>query len=147
MNSKIPRDLFLKLPGTVDYIDQIREFIEKNARKSGLNDEDVDAVVLSIDEAVANIIEHSYEGRHISKKDRLISIYIRVDDSSFTIKLTDNGRFFDPTTADSVDIDNHLNQYKTNGLGIHFMRQLMDEIRYSHSKKDGNVLELVKYIK
>ncbi|MCK4908194.1 MAG: ATP-binding protein, partial [Spirochaetes bacterium] len=68
MNPKIPRDLFLKLPGTVDYIDQIREFIEKNARKSGLNDEDVDAVVLSIDEAVANIIEHSYEGNHISEK-------------------------------------------------------------------------------
>jgi anti-sigma regulatory factor (Ser/Thr protein kinase) len=36
---------------------------------------------------------------------------------------------------------------KTNGYGVHIMRQFMDEVQYSSSDQTGNTLRLVKHLK
>jgi anti-sigma regulatory factor (Ser/Thr protein kinase) len=39
-----------------------------------------------------------------------------------------------------------MNSLQVGGLGIHFMRKLMDEVHYSFNGKQGNTLVLVKKI-
>ena len=63
-------------------------------------------------------------------------------DSAFCIRLTDDGRAFDPTA--------HLTKAKPEemqigGLGISLIRQLVDEIHYER-KEERNILGLVKKI-
>lgn len=59
----------------------------------------------------------------------------------FTI--TDNGIPFDPTQQKEVDISLPAEKRKIGGLGIHLVRQLMDELHYRR-ENDRNVLTLIK---
>lgn len=139
--------LSLVVPGTVDFLDTIRAFIDNNAREAGFSAEDVDAIVLSMDEAVANIVEHAYEGSDLPADEQVIHIDVRRRPDNLSICLRDRGAPFDPTDFPGVDLDAHLGAYKMDGLGIYFIRELMDEIHYRYIPETGNELELVKNLR
>ena len=138
-------ELHLVVPGSVDYLDRIRDFVTRNAQDAGLQPDQVDAVVLSMDEAVANIVEHAYEEMDVPEDDRIIAIDIQNTDTCFTIRLRDQGQEFNPTVLPDVDLDEHLAEFRTGGLGIHFMRELMDELSHRYIPGTGNELIMKKY--
>ena len=59
----------------------------------------------------------------------------------FTI--SDSGIPFDPTAAPEADTTLSAEERQIGGLGIHLVRQLMDEVRYERID-DKNILTLVK---
>ena len=59
----------------------------------------------------------------------------------FTV--TDGGIPFDPTSQAEADITSSVENRKIGGLGIHLVRQLMDEIHYSR-EEGKNILTLIK---
>lgn len=116
------------------------------AAECGLDQTAVFHIELACDEACTNIIEHAYGGEDEGE----IHVSWQLNGSSFIITFHDNGRSFDPasvpqpalppTAMDPLDLDN----VKVGGLGIHFMRQLMDEVQFHFDAKKGNTLTLVK---
>ena len=94
---------------------------------------------LALEEIVSNVMLYAYphsSGRVIvefSKGDRLI----------FTI--TDSGIPFDPTKQKEADITLSAEERQIGGLGIHLVRQIMDEVIYERVE-DKNVLTLIKHI-
>jgi anti-sigma regulatory factor (Ser/Thr protein kinase) len=142
---KGPRRLELSVPGTVNHLDTIRDFIREHSGAAGFSGDTIDAIVLAVDEAVANVVEHAYHDSPLPVEAQVIRLLIEIDARCFLIRLSDRGMPFDPTTAPTVDIDRHLAEFRSDGVGIHFMRQLMDELRYAPDPAGGNVLEMVKY--
>ncbi len=139
----------LTVPGRYEEIQKICQFVAEGAAESGLDETAVFHIELACDEACTNIIEHAYGGEDKGE----INISWQLKDSTFTITLHDNGRSFNPEavpqpalpptppdSASSPDIDN----VKVGGLGIHFMRQLMDDVQFDFDEKEGNTLVLVK---
>ena len=61
----------------------------------------------------------------------------------FTI--TDSGVPFDPTKKEEVDTTLSAEEREIGGLGIHLVRQIMDEVSYERID-DKNVLTLVKKV-
>ena len=62
-----------------------------------------------------------------------------------TFVISDSGKPFDPTTKGDVDTTLPAEERSIGGLGIHLVKQLMDNIQYEY--KDGhNVLTLKKKI-
>ena len=59
----------------------------------------------------------------------------------FTI--TDSGVPFDPTQKEEVDITLSAEEREIGGLGIHLVRQIMDEVKYERTNNQ-NILTLVK---
>lgn len=113
------------------------------AAQSGLDQTAVFHIELACDEACTNVIEHAYGGEDKGE----IAVSWQMQDSSFIINIHDNGRSFNPDAVpvptlppDASDPEN----VKVGGLGIHFMRQLMDEVRFSFDAKAGNTLTLIK---
>ncbi|MCP4419368.1 MAG: ATP-binding protein [Chloroflexi bacterium] len=134
----------LTVLGRYDEIQKICQFMAEGATSGGLSQAALFHIELACDEACTNIIEHAYGGENIGK----IKASWQFDGTSFVIILQDNGRSFNPDsipkpnlpTSTNIDIDN----VKVGGLGIHFMRQLMDDVQFSFDKKTGNTLTLVK---
>ena len=139
----------LTVPGRYEEIQKICQFVADGAAESGLDETAVFHIELACDEACTNIIEHAYGGEGKGE----IAISWQLKDSTFTVTFHDNGRSFNPDAvpepalpptppdpASSPDIDN----VKVGGLGIHFMRQLMDDVQFRFDKKEGNTLVLVK---
>ncbi len=141
----------LTVPGRYDQIQVICEFVSAGARDAGLDADDVFHIELCCDEASTNIIEHAYGAEDVGQ----IRVTYEITGQEFRLTLRDDGRPFDPDTvpepklheesdSNDVQLGDIMNSLKVGGLGIHFMRKLMDEVHYSFNGKHGNTLVLVK---
>lgn len=144
----------LTFPGRYKEIQRICRFVGDGAREAGMDEDAVFHLELCCDEAATNIIEHSYEGE--GKGD--IDVTYEIGEETFKITLHDTGKPFDPNAVpkpNSVDLgetDNDplggiMKSLQVGGLGIHFMRKLMDKVQYRFDDTEGNTLILVKNFK
>lgn len=137
------KTLELSIPGRYESIKDACVFVIKGAGEAGFKDDDLFHIELACDEACTNVIEHSYGAEN--KGD--IRVAWEYDDLSFTITISDDGLPFQPSDiavpvipSDREDLD-HL---KVGGLGIYFMRKLMDEVSFESGETSGNILVMVK---
>ncbi len=139
----------LTIPGRYDEIRRLCDFVSAGAREAGLDEDAVFHVELCCDEAATNIIEHAYGAEDMG------DIVVSYESSAvgFTIMLQDNGRSFNPSAVpapkshaentDVLEADEIVDNLQVGGLGIHFMRNLMDEVHFNFGQQ-GNTLILVK---
>jgi serine/threonine-protein kinase RsbW len=135
-NGSAPR---LRVPAERKELAVIRSFIQTQAGSAGFSDESVDDLVLAVDEAATNIIIHGYE-----EKPGLIEVTFCSTHDTARITLRDRAPSFDPLQVPPPDINLPLHERKAGGLGIHLMRQCVDEICYRLPEEGGNELLLVK---
>lgn len=92
---------------------------------------------LVLEELVANVA--AYGGRSPCR----VELSLAAVDGGVDVVLDDNGVPFDPTALPAPDVDANLADRPVGGLGIHLVRNLMDDVRYA--RVDGhNVLTLRK---
>lgn len=123
---------------------KIREFVADSAQTCGLVPAAVYAVQLAVDEAFTNIIEHAYGGECYEE----IQCACQIEAGRLTIKLRDCGRPFSPGEVPDPDTNAALEQRQAGGLGLYFMRNLMDEVHFTfipETNDEGcNILTMVK---
>lgn len=128
-------------PGQFSSLAAISEFVTHGVRAAGLDERAAYAVQMAVDEACSNIIEHGYHGKETGE----IICTWEVTAHSLLITLYDHGPHFDPTCVSEPDLKAELRDRTRGGLGIYFIRKLMDHVEYSFSPDGGNVLTLVKH--
>lgn len=126
-------------------LDAVREFVGRAAKTSGLNERSVYAVQMAVDEAFSNIIEHAYGG----ESDDLVECTCETTATELRITLRDCGNPFDPKIIPDPDLDASLEERDAGGLGMFFMRELMDEVDYRVVPRENgrgtcNLLTMVK---
>ena len=94
-------------------------------------------VLMALEETVRNLIEHA----HPSLTDR-VQVRIAVSDGQVALVLEDDGPAFAPDQAPRFDPGMSLAERFPHGMGMHLLRQFMDEIRYQRLD-ERNRLELV----
>lgn len=99
-------------------------------------------ILIAVDEAVTNIIEHGYEGAGTDKGH--IDIVMEVEPETFTITIIDEGETFDPRSMSDVDIERHVAAGKSGGLGVFLIRKIMDVVDYHHETGRHNRLKMIK---
>ena len=97
-----------------------------------------DAVSLSLEEIVSNIVVHGYEGRPGN-----LSIEARYDPRAFSVVIEDGGKPFDPTQTAPTPFGDTLSSRSEGRLGLLLVKSLMDEIIYQRAGVT-NRLKLVK---
>lgn len=141
----------LTIPGRYDAVRTLCQFIADGAKEAGLDDDTVYHLELCCDEASTNIIEHAYGGESVGN---IVGTFA-YSDSTFTITLKDTGSPFEPETVAPPALPDDVNnlsgedlneQLKIGGLGLHFIRQLMDSVTFSFDPEEGNTLVMVKQI-
>ena len=132
----------LTFPGRFEGLAAISEFVTRAAVDAGLDARDIYAVQLAVDEACSNIIEHAYGGEGRGS----IECTCRVNDVGLTVILRDRGRSFDPDLVSEPNKFPELDDDDCTGggLGLYFMRQLMDEVDFTFTPGSGNQLTMVK---
>jgi len=124
------------------HLAMIREAVREAAAFVPFPEKDVARIILAVDEAVANIMEHAYEDRPEGGD---ITITLDSDGASFRACIVDNGQEFDPSSISVPDIVEHVRKGKKKGLGIFLMRQIMDEVKYTFVQGLRNELRMVKW--
>lgn len=95
---------------------------------------------LCLDELTTNVVKYA----HADDGTRKIHITLASEPDLITIEMMDNGPPFDPLhDAPQPDLEASLEDRRIGGLGIHFVRTLMDEVRYRR-EQDRNHLTMIK---
>jgi len=131
----------LKVPIDTSQLIEVRDFIRQAILEGGALAAEADRIILAVDEAVSNVIEHAY--RDVQEGE--IDISIAISDERVLVEVTDYGEPFDPTNIDPPDLQEHIVSGHKRGLGMFMMRQLMDEVSYQFSEKGINRLRMVKF--
>ena len=92
---------------------------------------------LALEEIVSNVMLYAYPG----KSGQVLVEYT----APLVFTITDSGVPFDPTQKEEVDTTLSAEEREIGGLGIHLVRQIMDEVHYERVD-DKNVLTLIKNI-
>ena len=114
----------------------LRREVERFLKESGIAAEERERFVLAVNEAFANIVEHSYGGRH----DGEVEVRLEELEDRVVVTLRDFGRKPDPGLLRSRDLDD----VRPGGLGLHFMHSGADEVAFDLSLDRGTSLRLVK---
>ena len=99
---------------------------------------------VALDELLQNTIVHGFAGRQAGGGgDGAVTIAVELLPDRLTVTLTDDGQPFNPLAAPAPDTGRPAEERPVGGLGIHLVRQLMDEVHYQR-RGGRNVVVLVK---
>jgi serine/threonine-protein kinase RsbW len=130
----------LIIPASFSSLEKIRDYFSLAAQEAGLDEDAVFEVQVAVDEAASNIIDHAYKGECESK----IECTYELLSDGLKLILHDHGKPFEPEKVELPDIVSNPSQRKQGGLGLYFMRQMMDEVNFSFNKDGGNNLTMFK---
>ena len=108
-------------------LEKLSLFVGKTAQQVGFDEEKIYRIRLAVDEACSNIIEHGYGG----VTNNVITCICSYAKGELTIQLLDTGKIFDPKLINEPDLNADLEKRPLGGLGVFFIRQLMDEVNFT----------------
>ena len=131
----------LTLPGRYDQIQAVCDFVMAGAQKAGFSEDALFHLQLATDEACTNVIEHAYGGEGKGK----LQVEWHIQEKDFVIVIHDYGRSFDPDDVPRpVGPEADPLELKVGGLGLYFMRELMDSVHFEFHEEEGNTLTMTK---
>ncbi len=133
------KELEFKIPSDINYLNHVRNFIVGISREENIGEEKISQVEMSLDEALANVVEHAYA--FDDHQDIQVKVSLHTD--RLEIVITDHGRSFDNDSLPLPDIHEHIAKRRVGGLGRYLMNTLMDEVQY-RSDHYTNVLRMIK---
>ena len=124
---------------TIDNLKNIRSMIVDFLNNHKLPVKEIKEIELGTDEAVTNIIKHSYKEEN---KKNIIEVELEFSENKVIIHLYDNGT---PVNEKKIK-PRKLDDIKPGGLGTYFINKIMDEVYWQTSDNWTNHLTLVKKI-
>ncbi len=125
-------------------LSKVRDFVKNGIECGGFPESNINRIMVAVDEAVTNIVEHAFAG--VPTGEGEISMKQTVDAASFCITIEDNGLSFNKEkNFKDIDIKKHVSEGHSGGLGIFFMRQVMDVVDYQYEHNVCNRLMLIIY--
>ena len=117
--------------------DSFNEFAESCSRPMTV----YSRVNMVFDELLTNVISYAY----VDDETNHIEIVIEYDKGILTISITDDGTPFNPFTRRDPDISPSLEAREIGGLGIHLVKNTMDETLYQR-RNNRNTVTLIKHL-
>ena len=133
-------NLTLRISNRIEELRLVSEAVETLGNEEGWGPEVSYAVLLALEEVATNVVRHG--GREEGSGE--IEIEVVSTDAEARVEVRDRGRPFDPFRgAPEPDTEAALEDRQIGGLGVHFVRVLMDEASYRR-EDDRNHVTMVK---
>ncbi len=130
MNSEFARSL----PAQLDRLPALFDATEAWLCEAEVPMADVARLMIALDEILSNIV--NYGGG-------TIELNLKRTGSRLTAMVADDGPPFDPLARAVPDIDLDIDERAIGGLGIHLVREMMDDVTYAR-ENGRNLLRLAK---
>lgn len=122
-----------RIQNQISEVGSVADLVSRFCETHKLSNQLLVALSVSLDEALSNIIKYAYSDQR--KHSILVRLAYEPDGVAATVE--DDGKPFDPLSAPQADL---TSPDRDSGFGIHFIKNLMDEVRYF---RDGGLNRLV----
>ncbi|MGE5384583.1 MAG: ATP-binding protein, partial [Betaproteobacteria bacterium] len=124
-------------PADTAVLAEVRGAVRDACRQAGASEECAEAVVLAANEACMNILQHGYG----FAAGQTFCVRLHVHDGALVVRFLDHGR---PVSASDLR-PRELDDLRPGGLGVHFMREVMDRVECLPPPEGfTNLLQLTK---
>jgi len=121
-----------------DNLKPLRHLVKKLFNEQGCNEKDLNSVIMAINEACMNVIQHAY-----NTEDGEIIVDFLINKDDLIVRIYDFSETVDTNVIKSRDLDD----VRPGGIGVHLMNEVMDKVEYKTGMDGmGNLLELTKKI-
>jgi anti-sigma regulatory factor (Ser/Thr protein kinase) len=122
-----------------DQLKGLRALVRDCLMAEGCRRVSADQLVVAVNEACMNIIQHAYAGNENGS----FRLELIRSGEQVIVRLTDFAPAIDTRTVKPRDLD----EVRPGGLGVHFINTLMDEVAFLDTgSTSGNILEMKKTI-
>ena len=127
-----------RLEAEAQSLQRMRRWLEARLLTYGLAPGLREQLVLAVNEACMNIIQHAYA----DSMEGEIRIKLAMHADRLVIELEDDAPCIDPSTVKPRGLD----ELRPGGLGVHFIREILDEVAFLPCGDPGNRLRLIKWL-
>ncbi|HUE81854.1 MAG TPA: ATP-binding protein [Pyrinomonadaceae bacterium] len=128
----------LRLPSRIEVVEEVATAIAGIIKSSEFEEEAAFGIDLAVREAVTNAVLHGNN----ADESKFIEVILKSSQESIEISVHDQGAGFNPNEVpDPTDEENIL---KTDGRGIFFMRNFMDEVDWQINPEGGTTVRMLK---
>lgn len=113
--------------------------VRAHLERHGVGEEDASQLELVLDELLTNQINYGFRDGMAHE----ILVDLRVESDRLSVEIRDDGVPFDPLSVGRPDLDAGLDERQLGGLGMHFVRTLVDDVSYRRTS-GWNVVALGK---
>jgi serine/threonine-protein kinase RsbW len=148
-NPVIRSFMTLHVPSRFSYLRIIRQSVMDLCARAGLSEFKAAQMEMAVDEACANIIEHSYGGEVNDEEEPKhpgIRANLMQGTDRIVVELLDRGRGFDLPRQEPTPPDKYLETKSERGLGTYIIKRFVDDVAYEHDTPAGHCLRLTKLI-
>jgi anti-sigma regulatory factor (Ser/Thr protein kinase) len=131
--------LSLRLSNELGELSRLQEVIESLPGRMNLPPGMIMPINLALEEAFTNIVNYAFN----DKDPHAIGVDITRREKRLEIRITDDGRPYDPTAREDPDVALPAEDRKVGGLGIFLIKKIMDEVVYRR-ENEKNILTLIK---
>jgi serine/threonine-protein kinase RsbW len=136
------RSASLTIGNAIGELEKVAAFVDRFGANQRIPQSAVNDLNICLDELLNNTISYGYDDRGMHN----ITLTLRLVGDLLTVELQDDGKPFDPTKVDTKVPEGTLQSRKVGGLGIYFVKALVDEVEYTRAGQ-LNVLTLKKRMK
>ena len=131
----------LKLPATIDSINRVTDFVDRELEKIGCPIKNVYQINIAIDELLANISMYAYE----KSGEAIVQYEVERSPAAVVLRFIDSGVPYNPLDKEDPDVTLSAEQRNIGGLGIFMVKQSMDHVSYEY-KDRKNIVTIKKII-
>jgi len=138
-----PSQTNLILEGRRESLHALRSFTDSFLKDTfpGIDSQSRDALIIALNEAVANVIEHNYE-KEPQLEGREIYLEAEKKGTYCCFRLFWNGEEFDWSVIRAPE----LSELKSGGYGVSLMKEIMDSVSYSSNIDGVQQLIMIKEV-
>ncbi|MEN9270151.1 MAG: anti-sigma regulatory factor [Thermostichales cyanobacterium HHBFW_bins_127] len=125
----------LRVPGTLDALDAIADYVKRVAQSASLDDRAAYRLRLAVDEIATNVITHGYQEAGLQGD---IQLQAELTPETLIIHMDDTGITYDPAQSvarSELFLTKDLDQRPIGGLGVFLAIQSVD--RFIYQRHDG----------
>jgi len=127
------------IPAETAKLSELRQYLSDLCAEENIPAKTTRRMVLAIDEALANVIEHAC----LKENNKEIELSLEIGDDKIVAEICDRGIPFDPSPhSEGPD----RRSYPRRGFGLYLIHMIVDRITYERTSDGQNVLTLTKRI-
>ncbi|NQT23884.1 ATP-binding protein [candidate division KSB1 bacterium] len=132
-------EMTISLTNQYEEIEHLSHLVEDFCEKNNVSENMIYPLNVVLDEVVTNIIHYAWN----DKEKHSLQADLTIEDTMFTAVVEDDGQPFNPLEVEELDISTSVEERRIGGLGLHFVKTLMDCLEYRRSG-EKNILILKK---
>ncbi len=131
----------VSIKNTIEEIQIAIQAFEEFAEETNMPMATMMKINIVLDELLSNIVKYGFPEDKAGKIDVNLELF---SSGKLTIVLSDRGVPFNPFQTERPDVDMGIEDRDIGGLGIHLVKELMDEYSYQRTL-DLNVVSMTKH--